>query len=289
MEQLTLSDGRRLDYRVSAAEGMALVFHHGTPGAATPIGAIDRAAHARGLRVIAVTRPGYGASSRNKGRAVADVVADTEAVLDALGMQECLVAGWSGGGPHALACAARLRGVRAALVIAGVAPYHADGLDFLAGMGEDNVAELGAALEGDEALRAFLAHLYPELKDVTPEGIIESLRSLLPAVDRAALTDEFGEDMAAGFRDALRVSFDGWFDDDMAFVRSWGFRLHEVHVPTVLWQGDLDLMVPFAHGEWLATHLPSVSTHLMVGEGHLSIGLRELDAMLDELVSAGAS
>jgi pimeloyl-ACP methyl ester carboxylesterase len=289
VEQLTLSDGRRLDFRISGPEGMALVFHHGTPGAATPIGAIDRAAHARGLRVIAVSRPGYGTSTPKPGRSVADVVADTAEVLAALGIEECLVAGWSGGGPHALACAARLEGVRAALVIAGVAPYQADGLDFLAGMGEDNVAEFSAAIQGDDALHAFLAQLYPELKDVTPEGIIESLRSLLPDIDRAALTDDFGEDMAASFREALCVGIDGWFDDDMAFVRSWGFDLDEVDVPTGLWQGDVDLMVPFAHGEWLAAHIPAVSAHLLAGEGHLSIGLGGLDAMLDELVSAGAS
>jgi pimeloyl-ACP methyl ester carboxylesterase len=287
MEQLTLSDGRTLDYRVSRPKGMGLVFHHGTPGAATPVGAIDRAAHERGLRVIAISRPGYGKSSRKLGRSVADVVTDTAQVLAALGVEECLVAGWSGGGPHALACAARLEGVRAALVIAGVAPYRADGLDFLAGMGEDNIVEFGAALEGDDALQAFLERLYPDMKDVTPEGIVESLRSLLPAVDRAALTDEFGEDMAASFREALRVGVDGWFDDDMAFVGSWGFGLDEVRVPTSLWQGDADLMVPFAHGGWLAAHVPAVSAHLMAGEGHLSIGLGELDAMLDELVSAG--
>jgi pimeloyl-ACP methyl ester carboxylesterase len=289
MEQLTLSDGRKLDYRISRPDGRALVFHHGTPGAATPVGAIDRAAHARGLRVITVSRPGYGSSTRKRGRSVADVVADTAEVLAGLGIEECLVAGWSGGGPHALACAAHLNGVRAALVVAGVAPYRADGLDFLAGMGEDNVAEFGAALEGDDALQAFLAPLHPELKEVTPEGIVESLRSLLPDVDRAVLTDEFGEDMAAGIREGLRVSTDGWFDDDMAFVRSWGFGLDEVRVPTSLWQGDLDLMVPVTHGEWLAAHVPAVSAHLLASEGHLSIGLGALDAMLDELVSARAS
>jgi pimeloyl-ACP methyl ester carboxylesterase len=288
MEHLTLSDGRRLDYRVSRPEGLALVFHHGTPGAATPVGAIDRAAHARGLRVVAASRPGYGTSSRKHERSVVDVVADTAELLAALGIEECLVAGWSGGGPHALACAARLQGVRAALVIAGVAPYRAEGLDFLTGMGEDNVVEFSAALEGDDALHAFLTQLYPEMKDVTPEGIVASLRSLLPSVDRAALTDEFGEDMAASFREALRVGFDGWFDDDMAFVRSWGFGLDEVRVPTGLWQGDVDLMVPFAHGEWLAAHVPAVSAHLLTGEGHLSIGLGALDAMLDELVAARA-
>lgn len=288
MEQLALSDGRKLDYRVSRPEGMALVFHHGTPGAATPIGAIDRAAHERGLRVISFSRAGYGRSSRRRGRSVADVVADTTEILSALGVEDCLVAGWSGGGPHTLACAARLQGVRGTLVIAGVGPYGVDGLDFVAGMGEDNVVEFGAALEGGDALAALLIQLRADLKDITPQGVVESLHTLLPDVDRAVLTDEFGEDIAASFREGLRDGTDGWFDDDMAFVLPWGFDLDEVRIPTSLWQGDLDLMVPFAHGEWLATHVPGVSAHLVPGEGHLSIGLGALDAMLDELVSAGA-
>ena len=129
--------------------------------------------------------------------------------------------GGPGERPHALACARASRGgPRRARHCRG-GPYRANGLEFLAGVGKDNVAEFGAALEGDDALHAFLARRYPELKDVTPEGIIESLRSLLPSIDRAALTDEFGEDMAASFRKASRVGIDGWFDDDMAFVRSW--------------------------------------------------------------------
>jgi len=90
------------------------------------------------------------------GRRVVDVVGDTKAVIDHLGVDRCFIAGWSGGGPHALACAARLAEAAGALVIAGVAPYGAEGLDWMAGMGEDNVEEFGAAIEGEEPLRRYL-------------------------------------------------------------------------------------------------------------------------------------
>src|SRR6476469_5803927 len=108
-DHVRLPEGRRLDLRVSGpADGLPLVFHHGTPGAATPIRALERGAQARGLRLVTTSRPGYGDSTRQPGRSVVDVVSDTAEVLAALGTDECLVAGWSGGGPHALACGARL-------------------------------------------------------------------------------------------------------------------------------------------------------------------------------------
>ncbi len=287
-DHLQLPDGRRLDVRVSGRPGdPPLVFHHGTPGAYTPIRALERGAHERGLRLVTASRPGYGGSSRQPGRQVADVVADTEAALGSLGADRCLVAGWSGGGPHALACAARLPGAAAVLVIAGVAPFPAEGIDWMAGMGEGNVAEFGAALEGEEQLRRFLHGVREHLKAAQVADILSSLNTLLPEVDRAVLTDEFGEDMAASFREALRTGVDGWLDDDLAFTKPWGFGFEEITAPTMIWQGSADLMVPFAHGQWMAARVPGVSAHLEQGEGHLSIGLGALDRMLDELVSAG--
>jgi pimeloyl-ACP methyl ester carboxylesterase len=245
---------------------------------------MERAAHARGLRLVTTSRPGYGDSTRQAGRSVADVVADTEAVLDALRADRCVVAGWSGGGPHALACAARLPAAAAVLVVAGVAPYEAEGLDFLAGMGEENITEFGAALQGEGVLRPYLSELREQLKDVGIDGIMSSLHTLLPPVDKDVLTDEFGEDMVASFHEALRTGVDGWLDDDLAFAEPWGFELDEVVRPTALWQGTADLMVPFAHGEWLVAHLPHASVHLEEGEGHLSMAIGALDRMLDELL-----
>jgi pimeloyl-ACP methyl ester carboxylesterase len=286
-DHVHLPDGRRLDLRVSGpAGGFPLVFHHGTPGAATPIRALERAAQVRGLRLVTTSRPGYGDSSPQPGRSVVDVAADTAAVLAAIGADRCLIAGWSGGGPHALACGARLGATVAVLVIAGVAPYGAEGLEWMAGMGQENVVEFSAALLGEDQLRPYLLHEREQLKDITAAGIIGSLETLLPDADRAVLTGEFGEDIAASFREAVRPGVEGWLEDDMAFTRSWGFELAEISVPTMIWQGSADLMVPFAHGQWLASQLPGAAAHLEEEEGHLSVGLGALDRMLDELVGA---
>jgi pimeloyl-ACP methyl ester carboxylesterase len=289
IDHVRLPDGRRLDVRVSGpAGGLPLIFHHGTPGAATPLRALERAAHARGLRVVTASRPGYGDSSPQPGRSVADVAADSAAVLAAVGADRCLVAGWSGGGPHALACAARLDAAAAVLVIAGVAPYQADGLDWPAGMGEGNVTEFAVAARGEDELRSFLAREREVLKDITAADVVTSLETILPDVDRAVLTGEFADDTVASFREAMRTGIEGWLEDDLAFLAPWGFELAEISVPTMIWQGSADLMVPFAHGQWLASRLPAASAHLEHGEGHLSVALGALDRMLDELVAAGS-
>ena len=284
--RVTLEDGRLLDVRISGpSQGLPLVFHHGTPGAGTPIRVLERAAHARGLRVVSASRPGYGSSSSDPGRRVVGVVADVAAVLGSIGADRCVVAGWSGGGPHALACAAHLEAAVATLVIAGVAPYGVGDLDWMAGMGQDNVDEFSAALAGEATLAPYLRKHREHLKEVAAGDIVASLSSLLPVVDRAVLSDEFGEDIAASFHEGLRIGIDGWLEDDLAFTQPWGFDLREIRSPVTLWQGAEDLMVPFTHGKWLAAHVPGGSVHLEKGEGHLSIAVGAMDRMLDELVA----
>ena len=151
-------DGRNLDlYLAGPPDGEVLLFHAGTPSAALPYPpAIDVMAE-RGLRYVAFSRAGYGSSTRNPGRSVADVVDDARTVLDHLGAERALTLGWSGGGPHALACGALLPDrIRAVATIASVAPYPAEGLDYLDGMGDENIEGFDAALEGAEALIAFI-------------------------------------------------------------------------------------------------------------------------------------
>jgi pimeloyl-ACP methyl ester carboxylesterase len=286
-DQIRCSDGRWLDIRVSGpVDGVPLLFHHGTPGAATPLRALERAAHARGLRLVTTSRPGYGSSTRQPGRSVVEVVADMGNVLDALGATRCFVAGWSGGGPHALACAARLDRASAALVIAGVAPSSAHGLDWTAGMGQENVDEFGAAAQGERSLRAYLGPISDHLKEAAAADIVAALATLLPEVDRAVLGGELGQDIAVEVHEALRPGLDGWLDDDLAFTKQWGFDLDEVKVPTAIWQGGADLMVPFAHGQWLSSVVPSAAAHFEPTQGHISV-LGALDRMLDDLVVAG--
>ncbi len=287
MPTITLPDGRDLEVEVSGPDGgPVLLFHHGTPGGSVQFRGIAEEVHARGHRYVTWSRAGYGASSRRPGRSVADEVADALAVLDHVGGDSCVVGGWSGGGPHALACGAlaadRVRGV---LCIAGVAPYDAEGLTFLDGMGQENHDEFGAALAGEPELRAYLEAARPELLQVTGDQVQAQMETLLPPVDRESLTGEFGDFLAGQFRQAVSVSVDGWLDDDLAFTRPWGFDLDAIAVPTYVWQGSEDLMVPFAHGEWLAAHLPNAVVHLESGEGHLSVGIGAMGRMLDELLA----
>jgi pimeloyl-ACP methyl ester carboxylesterase len=111
------------------------------------------------------------------------------------------------------------------------------------------------------------------------------METLLPEVDRALVTQDFGDFLAGNMREGLRSGPDGWLDDDLAFTRPWGFDLGSISVPTMLWQGSEDLMVPFAHGVWLAEHITGVTPHLLEGEGHLSVAVGSLDEMFGELAT----
>ncbi|MET7680519.1 alpha/beta hydrolase [Streptomyces sp. NPDC005423] len=286
MTMIATRDGRQLDLAVSGPEGgIPFVFHHGTPGGVVPVRSMERAAHERGLRFVTFSRAGYGGSTRAPGRDVVDVASDVRAVLDQLGAPRCLVGGWSGGGPHALATAARLADrVAGVAVLAGVAPFGLPDVDFLAGMGEGNIEEFGRALRGEVALRPFLEQEAVGLRDTDAAGLLAGMRSLLSPVDRAVLTDELGEDLAANFSEGLRPGVDGWVDDDLAFTKPWGFSVDEITVPGFVWQGTADLMVPFAHGQWLAANVPGAVAHLEEGEGHLSIAVGATARMLDELI-----
>lgn len=285
MDQVTMRDGRVLDVHVSGRDGdRVLVFFHGTPGSGLPSRFLQRAAHERDLRVVQWSRPGYGGSSRLPGRRVIDVVADTVDVLAHVGAEECVVGGASGGAPHALACGAHLDSARAVLCTAGVGPFDAEGLDFLEGMGQDNVDEFGAASAGEDVLRSYLEGEAAGMGEVTVQGILQMLSTLLPPVDRAVITGELAEDLEAGMREALRTGIDGWLDDDLAFVAPWGYDLADIDVPVTLWHGSEDLMTPFAHGRWLAGRVPGSESHLEDGEGHLSLTVGHVDQMLDHLV-----
>lgn len=283
-EHLTLASGARLDYLVEGDGDALLVYHHGTPAAGPIPHDLTAAASAHGFTIAELVRPGYGESTRQAGRSIADVVPLVEALADHLGHERFVTMGWSGGGPHAIATAALLpQRCAAALSLAGVGPYGEPDLDFLAGMGEDNIAEFGAALEGGASLESFLSEAAASLRDVTADEVIDAMRSLLPPVDQAHLTGREGEEMAAELRWSLAHGIWGWYDDDIAFTRPWGFDLGTIAVPVQVWQGSEDLMVPLAHGQWLAVRLPTADPRLVEGEGHLSLASRACDQGFAEL------
>jgi pimeloyl-ACP methyl ester carboxylesterase len=286
---VTLSDGRVLEARVTGpADGALLVFHHGSPGAAVPFPTLENAAAERGIRLVQYSRPGFGGSTRHEARTVGDCAADVAVLADHLGTERFLTAGWSGGGPHALACAALLpERVTAAATIAGVAPYDAEGLDWTAGMGEDNQIEYPMAANDPDAHLAWIRQEAEGLATIRAEDIVASLRSIISDVDEASLTGGFGRFVADSFHAAFRDGSWGWRDDDLAFVAPWGFGLSRIHVPVTIWQGRHDLMVPFAHGEWLLGHIPSARSGLRPEHGHLSLLVGSIGEILDDLLETG--
>jgi pimeloyl-ACP methyl ester carboxylesterase len=270
--------GRALRVREDGApDGIPVVVHHGTPGSRLLRESWVEDAAERGIRLIGFDRSGYGGSDRNPGRSVVDVAADVEAICDGLGLERILTHGSSGGGPHALACAALLGNrVAAAATLCSVGPFDAADLDFLAGMGDDNVAELGAAVQGEGALTSLLERVAERILSADPEELAGELASILSPPDVAVMNGGLAAELLRGIREGIGQSRVGWLDDDLAFVRAWGFDLSSIAVPVALWQGRQDLMVPAAHGEWLADHVPGVEAHLSDEEGHLSIEQRRI-------------
>jgi pimeloyl-ACP methyl ester carboxylesterase len=285
--QLKLPDGRALEILIDGpAEGLPLIFHFGTPCAAVFFRPLVAEATRRKLRTVIYSRPGYATSSAKPGRSVADAVGDVQAILGELDAEEFVTIGWSGGGPHALACAANLPDRCAAAVsLAGVAPYAAAGLDWMAGMGPENIEEFNLALQGEAALTPWLEQQAVALGQVEGPAVAAALGGLVSDVDKAALTGEFAEFMAAVFRRAVSSGIAGWRDDDLAFTRDWGFDLTRIERPVAVWQGEQDRMVPFTHGQWLAQHIPNARVRLYRDEGHLSLGVKALDRIIDDVVA----
>ena len=270
--EVTTPDGRTLAVAEDGVpDGPVVLGHHGTPGSKTLDRSEREAADALGLRLLSYDRPGYGGSSPRTGRSVADVTEDVVAILDALGVARFATYGGSGGGPHALACGTLL-GDRCAAVatIAGVGPTDAPDLDWLAGMGEGNHAEVAAAREGRDQLVAYCRADAAEIASVGPEELVDAMRPHLSAVDAAVLTGELAQHVLASMSEALAPGVEGWVDDDYAFLAPWDFDPGAVRVPVRVWQGEEDLMVPPSHGHWLLRHVAGADGEVLPGEGHLT-------------------
>lgn len=283
---VTLRDGRTLHvYDEGDPTGNVVVQHHGTPGSGLGYPPDNELGRERGLRIIRYDRAGYGGSTPKPGRSVVDVVADIEDVLDAFDVERYVSLGGSGGCPHSFACGARSERCLAAGAIAAPTPYPAEGLDWLAGMGGENVVEFNAALEGPEKLEVYLEGEAAALRAAKPEEVKEVWATVLPPVDAAVLTGDRAEHWKRSNDRALAQGIAGWRDDDIAFTKPWGFELSEIRVPTLLWQGVQDLMVPVAHARWLTERIPGVEAHVSEEDGHLSIAVGRLGEIYDWLAA----
>jgi pimeloyl-ACP methyl ester carboxylesterase len=272
MPQFKLKDGRELEILDNGINSdRAIIFHHGTPGHATAwLSWLDHAA-AAGVRALSYSRAGYGTSDRNPGRSVISINGDIAQVLDGKGINKFVSIGWSGGGPHAIANTFEPRNV-GAISLAGVGAFGVDDLNFLEGMGPENHDEFGAALQGEAVITQWMNDNALAMKNVTGPEIREALGGLIGDADKAVLEGEKADAMAAAMRSGLAVSFDGWIDDDLVFIKNWGFDLAAISKPVILWQGDQDLMVPHSHSYWLEKHIPTARLTFIPGHGHISLG-----------------
>jgi pimeloyl-ACP methyl ester carboxylesterase len=266
------AEGRALDVADTGevvAGGGVLLFHNGSPHTGALLEPLVAIGAARGLRVVTYARPSYGASTPQPGRTVAGAAGDVAAIADQLGIDRFLTAGASGGGPHALACAALLGDrVTGVATFASPAPDAPD-IAWLQGMHAPGA--LSAARRGREARARYAV---TDTFDV----------AIFTAADWAALDAAWG---AVG-RDAgaaERAGPDGLIDDDVAFAQPWGFDLTAIECPVIVAQGTDDRVIPRQHGEWLARHVPGAELWLRAGQGHVSI-LDALPAALDRLLAA---
>ena len=249
-----------------AADELCVVWHHGTPNIGAPPAPLLALAGELGVRFVGFDRPGYGGSSAVPDRPVAVAAACAAAVADALGVERFAVMSHSGGGPHALACAALLGDrVRAAAVISSLAPFDAAGLDWFAGMGPAGVTTLRAAAAGRAARQG-----HEERAGGTEPDFVER--------DRQALRGEWGW-FGSVVGPALAGGPAPVIDDDLAYVRPWGFAVTDVTAPVLYVHGDADLVVPGGHSVWLAEHTATAELWLCPGDGHISVMHRAADAL----------
>ena len=268
---LALSDGRSLHvYDTGAGDGagrLPVFWHHGTPNIGEPPAPLLSAAAQRGMRWVSHDRPGYGGSTPHPGRDVASAALDVSAIADALGIGQFAVMGHSGGGPHALACGALLpERVLGVVSASGLAPFHAEGLDWFAGMAAAGAAELRAAVRGRAALEGHLAST-----EFDPEQFTSADHATL-AGPWSWLGTVAGKGMAGGPG--------GMVGDDLAYVAPWGFEPLQVKAPVLLLHGGQDRIAPSSHAQWLSRHLSSAELWLRPDEGHISV-LGSATAALD--------
>ena len=276
---LVLPDGRTLHVYEAAtggADALTVFWHHGTPNVGEPPEPLFPVAERHGIRWVSYDRPGYGGSSPHPGRDVASAGRDVSAVADALGVDRFAVMGHSGGGPHALACAALLpERVLGVVCAAGLAPFGAEGLDWFAGMGPAGEADLRAAVRGRAALAAHLtsSEFDPEMFTAADLAALDGAWAWLGAVAGRAMEEAAGADAMV--------------DDDLAYVRPWGFDPGQVTAPVLVLHGGQDRIVPASHGEWLARHCPAAELWLRPDDGHISVLDSAADALRRLLESTG--
>ncbi len=261
-----------------------MFWFHGTPGACRQIpNAARQAAHARGIRLIGIDRPGVGASTPHLYDRVLDWATDLAFVADRFEIERCAVIGLSGGGPYALACCAALPDrIAAGAVLGGVAPALGPeapegGIVRRTAVFGPLVTALRTPLSFGFAsfvwtIRPFASQIFELYARISPEG-----DRLVFA--RPDIKEMFLDDLLKGSKPGMRAPV----FDAILFWRPWGFSLRDVQVPIHFWHGDADNIVPLAHGLHMASLVRDAAVTVRPGESHLG-GFAAAEEVLDVLL-----
>lgn len=270
---ITTEDGRQLSVIEDGdPNGIPILFQHGTPGSKLLFQPWIDDALEKNIRLLSYNRPGFGGSTPCPGRKIADVAQNVTAIAKTLDIDRLLTWGISGGGPHALACAALLPDlVTAVASLACPTPYGIEDFDWIAGMGKGALDEINAALEGRAALEAFTENETYSIKSATAEQLVAVFQNYISPPDAEVLTKDYAQFTLDSILTGIHESREGWVDDNLAFISDWGFSLDQIKVPVLLMQGAQDHIVPLSHYEWLAVNIPGVDARLLPDDGHLSL------------------
>jgi pimeloyl-ACP methyl ester carboxylesterase len=280
--QLKLADGRTLGYaEYGDPRGRPLIYLHGFPGSRLAGGALDEAARAGGVRVLAPERPGLGLSSPQPGRTLLDHARDVRSLAEALGLGRFTVLGESGGGPYALACAHELPDlVDCVAVVCGLGPVAGAGATAGIALKE----RIGYAIAARAPLLAGRA-LVPIAAWARrrPRQFLHVTRWQLGQADRQTLRGPLGDLVAADFAEAFRQGGRGVGQELALLFRPWPFDPSTIRVPVAFFHGAQDRTVAVAVARELAPSVPGAGLRISEREGHFSLLAREADEVLAEL------
>lgn len=276
---ITLSDGRQLGFReFGDPAGYPLLWCHGGLVCGLDAAPFDGPAKALGLRVLAPDRPGIGLSSLQPGRGLLGWADDVRELADRLGLERFAVAGWSMGGPYALACAHALpERVSGVSIIAGCLPLDDPAVyaqlnrmdQHFTGLSEHHPAEARAAFQA-----------LGELAQRTPQAYNALSARGLCAADAQAIHDLPAPGLAGMAAPALR-SGDGMVEEYRAWRRPWGFAPADIRIPTAIWQGEDDTLVPPAWAKAMAVQIPGSVLHRLPGAGHMLVWQRSSEILAE--------
>jgi pimeloyl-ACP methyl ester carboxylesterase len=268
---IRLADRRVLGYaEYGDPHGNPVFFFHGTPGSRC-FRPSDVVTTKLGVRLICIERPGYGESTFQANRSILDWPHDVIHVADALGIEKFAVAGHSGGGPYALACAKLLPArVSVAAVISGAGPVDAP--NATKGMALTNWFGFKFGQYIPWSIGRVLVWLIYRERCADPARAMDRENGHRPPMDDELIArPEIREVCLLSEREAYRPGITGFAWDVRTITRPWGFALNEMNVPVQLWHGTDDNMTSIHMARYMAETIPNCKFTVYQNEGHLLI------------------